>query len=647
MEKFKIKFYPAGKAIEVPKDANLLSSAISAGVYINASCGGDGVCGKCRVIVRKGKVNTQPTGMISSEEMNKNIYLACLTTVQSDLEVEVPRESTIGLEGLTPEDIHSRFKGFYSASEKIDSSLSELAKRKFVFKPQVIKKYLELEEPTITNPSSDLERLTKHLRSIPDFYPDKKGPIIPSGLVNIRQLSGLLRSSGWKITVVIGEKDDTWELLFVEPGDTAIKNYGFCFDIGTTTISGQLVDLNSEKILGTKITYNKQVVFGSDVITRIIYAGKKEGLEKLHLAVIDCIDQIIKELCQEHNISINDVTCITCAGNTTMIHLLLCIDPTFIRKEPYVATSNFMPAIRASEVGIRINHRGYLNCIPGVSSYVGGDITAGVLACGLNLLEKPSLLIDIGTNGEIVLGNREFLISCSASAGPAFEGSGLKCGMRASRGAIQKVGISKDGIVSFETIDSDAPRGICGSGYIDAIAQMLKAGLLDKDGKIKDAKYERVRNSEFGKEFVLVFKEDSGIKKDIVITEVDIDNIKRSKAAIYSAAETLLKHVDLSFDQISRIFIAGGFGTNINIESAIRIGLLPDLETKKFIFVGNTSLAGARYAIFSREARDEAGEIARKMAYFELSVDPKYMDEYMAALFFPHTDLNKFPSAKD
>jgi len=285
--------------------------------------------------------------------------------------------------------------------------------------------------------------------------------------------------------------------------------------------------------------------------------------------------------------------------------------------------------------------------VPGVSSYVGGDLTAGVLSCGLDKEEDLCILIDIGTNGEIVLGNREFLVSCSASAGPAFEGSGVTCGMRASRGAVQKVRItSQEFKVNYNTIGKVKPRGICGSGYIDMIAEMLRVGLLDKSGKIKVKENQRIRDGEGGREFVVALGGECESNFDIVITETDIENIKRAKAAIYSAAATLVKHMNIKFSQINKIFIAGGFGTYIDVKNAISIGLLPDLDTSRFIFVGNSSLAGARAILLSYQALKKANEIARKITYFELSVDPGYMDEYMAALFFPHTDLSKFPSVR-
>ena len=641
MEKFKVTFYPDNKTIEVEKGKTVLSAAISAGVYINSSCGGEGVCGRCKVAIKKGEVLTEPTGRITVDERKHGVYLACMASVISNLEVEILAESRLDMEKLSRDDLGLRLRGLYSQAEEIDFVGSGISEKIFTHSPLASKLYLELPPPNLEDKVSDLERLYRQIRRIQDI------PIMQTGIANIRRLGELLRSADWKVTVTLGKRNDTAEIIFLEAGDTSRRNFGLCFDIGTTTISGQLVDLNSKKVLGTKAAYNKQASFGGDVITRIIYAHEQDGLEKLHHAVIDTMNEMILELTQEHHIDLNDVTCVLCAGNTTMIHLLLRVDPTYIRKDPYVPTANFVPTIRAAEAGIKINPRGLLSCVPGVSSYVGGDISAGILSCGLDQEKDLSVLIDIGTNGEVVLGNREFLISAAASAGPAFEGSGVACGMRASQGAIQKVKISPETFkVSYETIGNRKPLGICGSGYIDIIAQMLIVGLLDKDGKIKSTDNKMIRRSEYSLEFIIAFKEDAQASGDIVITEADIENIKRSKAAIYAASSVLARHVGLDFSKIKKFFIAGGFGTYIDINNAVTIGLLPDLERSRFIFVGNSSLSGARLALLSYEAMKKTDEIAAKTTYFELSVEPAYMDEYMAALFFPHTDLGRFPSVK-
>lgn len=638
-------FYPDNKSVEVIKDTSILSAAISAGIYLKSSCGGDGVCGQCKVILKKGKVLSQPTGRLNPEERQRGMHLACLCEIQSDIEVDVPEESKLDFNKLSPQELELRLKGIFSEPEDVEAGVPGLKEPVFTHSPLAQKLYLELPPPNLEDKVSDLERLHRQIRRA------LNKPLMPnitsSNLANIRILSELLRDSEWKITVTIGQRTDANEILAIQPQDTSSKNFGFCFDIGTTTLSGQLVDLKTKKILGTKAAYNKQASFGSDVITRIIYAREQDGLEKLHHAVVDEMNEMIRELVAENNIDLNDVNCITCAGNTTMIHLLLRIDPTYIRREPYVPTANFIPVVKAAEAGLKINPHGILSLAPGVSSYVGGDITAGILSCGMDKEEELCMLIDIGTNGEIALGNKEFLVTCAASAGPAFEGSGVTCGMRAAKGAIQKAKINpKDFSVEFSTIGGSLPIGICGSGYIDLISEMLKTGLIDKSGKIKIELPGLVRNTESGKEFLVVEKSRSANQAEIVITEDDIENIKRAKAAIYSAAAVLVRHMGFGFHDLKKIFIAGGFGTFLDMKKAIRIGLLPDLERNRFIFVGNSSLAGARSMLLSIDAFTESEKIAQMMTYLELSVEPTYMDEYIAALFFPHTDLNRFPSLK-
>ncbi|MBN2097413.1 MAG: DUF4445 domain-containing protein [Candidatus Omnitrophica bacterium] len=635
-------FHPQATQIEVNKGRDLLSAAVAAGVHINSSCGGDGVCGRCKVIIKKGDVQSEPSGRISMLERQKGYVLACQSTVHSDVDVEVPAASRLELDKISEQDLKLlRLKGIYSEASDIDKGKRIIAKDIFAHGPLATKLYLELPAPSLTDTVSDLERLYRAIRKIKDI------PIIQTGLTNIKRLGRLFRESNWKVTVLLGKRNGTVEIVSVEPGDTSQRNFGIGLDIGTTTVSGQLVNLNTKEVLATKATYNKQATFGSDVISRIVYAAEGEGLEKLHHAVIDNINAIIEALVQELKINLNDVNAVMCAGNTTMAHLLLRVDPTFIRKEPYVSTANFVPVIRAAEAGIKINPRGLLSCVPGVSTYVGGDITAGVLACGLNRTDKMTMLIDVGTNGEIVLGNQDWLVSCAASAGPAFEGSGVKCGMRATAGAIQRVAISPGGETKVVTIGQAKPKGICGSGYIDCLAELFQKGIIDRNGKFSREKLDaRIRMGEEGQEFVLVFKQDADCDYDIVITEADIENLKRSKGAIYAASSILLKKLNLGFSDIEQFYIAGGFGTYLDIDKAVTIGLLPDLQRKKFSFVGNSSLIGSREILLSSEAKKEAEAIAKKMTYLELSVEHAYMDEYVSALFFPHTDLSKFPSVK-
>jgi len=641
MQKCKVTFIPDKVSVEVNKGETLLAAAIEAGIYINSSCGGDGVCGRCKVIIREGTVQSQPTEKISHSEKQAQYVLACLSNVSEDVVVEIPPESRIGQEHL----------GVYVQIEETTSKDSGVSDEVFSHAPLMTKLFVKLPAPDHADRISDLERLYRELRK------SRSMPILWTGLANMRRLGKLLRSSNWELTVTLGKRDETTEVVLIEPSDTSKKNFGFAFDIGTTTLVGQLIDLTTGKVLCSKITYNKQATFGADIISRIIYAQAEDGLETLHEAVANGINMIIKECVNEHGLTLNDITCCVCAGNTTMMHLLLRIDPTFIRREPYVPTVNFVHELRAAEAGIQINPRGLLACVSGVSSYVGGDIVAGVLASGMNTGDDLSLLIDIGTNGEIVLGNKDWLVCAAASAGPAFEGSGVICGMRAVKGAIQRVEISpKDYSVKYETIEDAPARGICGSGYIDILAEMLKKGVIDKSGKFNvDARTDRLREGEWGKEFVLVFasdnkpnkkKHEKGSDFDIVITEADIENLKRAKGAIFAAASLLIRHMGLDFSDLKNVFIAGGFGTSLNIEKSVMIGLLPDLAREKFRFIGNGSLNGARHVLLSDQAYESSQEIARKMTYVELSIDPRYMDEYMAGLFFPHTELDRFPSVK-
>jgi uncharacterized 2Fe-2S/4Fe-4S cluster protein (DUF4445 family) len=645
-EKFSVTFLPDNKKIEVNRGTDLLSAACACGVYIASSCGGEGVCGRCKVIIKKGEVKKELSGRISIDERKKGYALACRTTILSDVVVEVPASSRLAdLETIKEEDAKLlRLKGVYSEAVDVDKGRSLVKKGIFTHSPLATKLYLELSPPTLNDTLSDLERLYKKIRE------KRNIPIMQTGLANIKRLGRLLRESDWKVTVTLGKRNGTTEVVLIEPGDTSDRNYGVALDIGTTTVTAQVVNLNTKEVLSTKATHNKQASFGDDVISRIIYASEEGGLERLHHAVIDNINDLIRELIKTNHINLSDINAVLCAGNTTMTHLLLKIEPTFIRKEPYIPTANFVPVIRAAEAGIKVNPRGLLACVPGVSTYVGGDIVAGVVACGLERGEKLTLLIDVGTNGEIVLGNKDWLSCCSASAGPAFEGTGVTCGMRATEGAIQKVKISKENSdyrIDISTIGHKPPKGICGSGYIDLIAELLKAGIIGRNGKFKeDIKSKRVRKTEIGKEFVVVFKEDKDVDRDIVITEADIENLKRSKGAIYAATLVLLRRLNLDFEQIEHIYIAGGFGTYLDINKAITIGLLPDLPTKKFKFIGNSSLVGAREILLSYEAMMDAKRIAGKMTYLELSTEPIYMDEYTKALFFPHTDLERFPSSK-
>jgi len=641
MEEFRITFLPEHKDVYIDRGTDLLTATLKTGIHIYNSCGGEGVCGRCKVVIKKGNYITEDSGRISEKEREEGYVLACRTTPESDMEVLVPEESMLGdLEILTEEIKATRLAGFYTPVEEIEAEYYKASSKIFKHGPLSTKVFLKLPRPTIDDNSGDADRLLREIKK-----QHKEINVIQMGLSNIKKLPRLLRESDWEITATLGNRNKTTEVVLIEPGDRSTENFGVAVDIGTTTIVAYLVDLNSQKVLGSKASYNPQVDFGEDVISRIIFAQHEKGLEKLHHAVIDTVNTLIYSLIKEAEFTLDDITAVICAGNTTMTHLLLKIDPAQIRQDPYIPAVNFMPVIRASEAGIKINPRGLLMCIPCIGSYVGGDIVAGVLASGMYKIKDISLFIDLGTNGEVVLGNKEWLLTCSTSAGPCFEGGGLKSGIRAMKGAIQNISI-KDNLLKVETIGNLPPKGICGSGIVDIISELLKNKIIDRSGRIKENKICKVRDSEDAKELVLVEAKDSATLKDITIDENDIKNLIHSKGAIYTGIEVLLKEAGFNKTDIKRIFIAGGLGTALNIRSAINIGLLPDLPEKNFIFLGNTSVSGAKACLLSSEAMDQAEAIANKMTYLDLSANPSFMNNYSAALFLPHTDIELFPSVK-
>ena len=638
MSKHKVLFQPVGAKLEVKSGSSFLEAAAEAGVYINSLCGGEGVCGKCRVQVTHGeaKPTSQSIRFLSREEINTGFVLACQTEVSDDLEVWVPPEARLEEEQILttesmvcydpPQDIH------------LDDTLDIPS---LLYMPLTRKIYLPLPEPSLTDNMSDLDRIYREIRK------RIQAPYIETSLATLRGMANLLRTSKWEVTATLRPYDEHCvEILSLEPGDTCAENYGIACDIGTTTIVAQLIDLRSGATLGVEASHNQQARYGEDVISRMIFACGRGGLSPIHEAVIDSVNRLIRTLLEKHGVEASNVTALTAAGNTTMTHLFMGLEPCTIRLEPYIPTANSLPSAAAGELHLDLHPRAVVNCMPGVSAYVGGDITAGVLASGINNSPLVSALIDIGTNGEIVIGNNEWLVCCSASAGPAFEGSGTKCGMRAAKGAIQKVSINGKQ-VRLETIGGAKPRGICGSALIDVIAELFRNRIIDPNGKFpRDSTNPWVRENEGDIEFVLAEGSETETGKDVVITENDISNLIKSKGAILAAMRVLLNSVGMSFQDLERIYVAGGFGNYLDVEKAIFIGLLPDVELERVRFIGNSSLTGARMGLLSRHAFDRAHTLSRQMTYFELSVDPKFYDEFVGSLFLPHTDIDLFPTVK-
>jgi uncharacterized 2Fe-2S/4Fe-4S cluster protein (DUF4445 family) len=652
MSKYTVTFHPSERKVWVDPDENLLQTAMEAGIHINASCGGSGTCGKCKVKILKGTADSPKHPKFTQWEYDEGYRLACLTSIHSNIDVEIPIESQIDRSVLklkddravhqyllSPRDIYQLVQGW-----EVD--------------PAVFKRFVQLEPPTLKDNVSDLTRLINGLTRQHGI----EG--ISADFRVIMKLSHLLRRSDWKVTATLVLTRKGYKLINVEPGDTTHQNYSIVLDIGTTTIFGQLLNLNECVVFacpdgqcdGTTLfalaeasDYNAQISYGEDVITRIVHSQRPGGLKKLQEVVVSTINKIIQELLDMSRIDRSLISHLVIAGNTTMTQFLLGLDPKYIREDPYVPTANFIPPVRAVHLGINIGEHVHIYIFPMVASYVGGDIVAGILGSGVFQRETLTLYMDIGTNGEIVLGNKDWLASVSCSAGPAFEGAGIKFGMRATRGAIEQVNIHPR---TYEpmilTIGRAKPIGICGSGLIDTVAALLETGMIDQNGKFqRDIPIDRVRMGSDGYEYVLVRKEETQIQKDIVLTEIDIENLIRTKAAIYAGCKVLLDSVGLGFKDLGQVIIAGGFGRHLDLEKAIFIGLLPELDIEKFIFVGNGSLLGARLLSFSKDLLKETERIALMMTNLELSNHPTFMNEFIAAMFLPHTDSSAFPQVME
>ena len=625
-----VTFWPEGDRVRVPLETTLLDAAKIAGVNLASSCGGDGLCGKCRVIVRQGNVTAQPTSLLSREEIRRGYVLGCQTKVTGDVEVEIPPESRAEAAQILIDVDAQRFRALHPMAGEIEVHPAPLTR----------KLYLKLPRPSLDDSLSDKSRLFREIRR------QRPAPIMQLGLKVLRSLPKLLREADWKVTVTLGWRGGTLEVLQVEPGNAPGRNLGVAVDVGTSTVVAHLLDLDTNERIDAEAVYNSQRAWGEEVTRRIIHAGTTGGLDELQSAVVGNINGLIAAMVQRNKVALSNITAVVCAGNTTMTHLLLGLDPSAIRKTPYIPVSTATSPFRAIEVGIQINPRGLLYTVPCVGGWVGGDVTAGIYAVGLRRSEKVQMLIDIGTNGEIAIGNRDWMITCSASAGPAFEGSGVRHGMKAIHGAIERVEISSEGAVHYQTVGNGRPRGICGSGLIDLVAELYKVGFIDRSGHLVAGANERIRERDGMLEFVLVPASRLETGKDIVVTQADLANLLSAKAAIYAGAEVLARAIGLDFREIERVYIAGGFGNYLDREKAIAIGLIPDLPVDKIRFVGNTSILGADLGLLSETTWQELHTIAESVTYYDLINYPNYYDEFLAARFIPHTDLSRFKSVQ-
>jgi len=633
-----ILFLPHNKKIAVNDGERLIRAALEAGVHINASCGGEGVCGKCRVIVEDGTVEGGMSERLSEADKEKGYRLACLSRVKSDLVVRVPVESTIDAKVLNLQTTARK-------TARIKHINFDELKEKGLFVPPVEKRYVELPEPTAQDNLPDVTRLVSYLKLNHDEHR------LEVDLSVVRKISSVMREDDFKVTATLARPvRDTGKtrIINVQPGDKTDRNYAIAMDIGTTTVYGEVIDLKTGGILSQYGEFNGQISYGEDVISRIVYAEKSGGLKRLSDVVVKTINTILKRIIKKAGIDPDEISTITLAGNTTMTQLLLKIDPRHIRRAPYVPAATLYPPFRAADLGMELGDHVTALLYPAVSSYVGGDIVAGVMGSGMDQTDELFLYMDIGTNAEIVIGNKDWLACAACSAGPAFEGGGIKLGMRATEGAIEDFSIDPITLEPMNiTIGSVRPKGICGSGLIIAVATMFEMGIIDNLGKFnRSLNTDRIRETDGIYEYVLAWADETQIDRDVVLTEPDIENLIRAKGAMYSGCMTLLEEVGLSIQDIDRIILAGGFGSYVDLEKAMTIGLLPETDPEKVTFIGNGSLMGARMSSLTNRIRKDVVEVTKKMTNFELSETPSYMDNYVAALFLPHTDMDQFPKLK-
>ena len=605
------------KRSHVAAGESLLAAARAAGVRLHSECGGDGLCGKCKVIVRRGSVSHPATPLLSTEEVARNCVLACRALVEGEVEVEVPGDAE-------------------SASIVTDSAAAH--EPEAPTDPLVDVVELQLAAPTIDDPRADLDRLTAGVRAATGAEHVRVGYGV------MRGMHDSLRAADWHVAAVVAEADEAVEVIRIDAADGNRANHAVAVDVGTTTVAAALLDLRTGRTIATEAAYNPQAGCGEDYIRRIIYAEEHDAFGEMQRLIVGAINELIASLAGTAGIDVHDVRAAACCGNTVMIHFLLGLPARSIRREPYVPVATAIPPLRAADVGVQINPEGLLYCLPGVAAYVGSDITAGVVAAGLDETRDVCLFIDVGTNGEVMLGNREWMVCCSASAGPAFEGGGVACGMRAERGAIEHVRISGGGEVSIETIGGAPARGICGTGLIDALAQMRRAGIIDRAGRLQpEHPAGRVRRSTDGREFVLSGTgQAANAGSDVVITQADIDNLVRSKAAVCAAVDSLLGSVGSPLTGIKRVILAGGFGSSLDPANAVELGLLPPVPPEIVTFAGNTALAGTRQALLSKAFHRRIRDVSRRMTYIDLMTDPRYMESFQAACFIPHTNAERY-----
>lgn len=606
----RVLFNPISRELFAEKGDTLLDRMREEGVHIEAICGGKGFCGKCKVILEKGKVkkkSTIPDKLLSEAELENGYHLACMVSLIEDCVFTIPAESRIedpkiliSTELEIPELKPAVTK--YRLSQKTKSSNSlMLSVRKL-----------------------DLEGYTGTIPRISDDVYEK------------------ISKLGEDVTVSVTKTNGFPEIINAEAGDTKDKNYGIAIDVGTTTLVAILVDLNTGTIIGRNSAMNSQITYGEDLVTRTAIARNQEGLRKLQKTVVDSLNEVILGLLEAAGINPSEVNDITVGGNTVMNHLFAGLESGYL-EIANVEVSRDAIILKAKEVGLAVNPESYVYCLPNVSRFLGGDAVGDVIASGMHMSDEMSLMVDMGTNGEIVFGNEDWLFSCSCASGPAFEGEGVRHGMRAAVGGIDHVTIDPDTKKAQVSVLGDAPaKGICGSGLIDLIAEVFKTGIMDFSGKfVAGTSY--VREGKWGLEYLVVPAEKTSLGRDIVLTQADLDYVIDSKAAACGAITVLMKKLRIGIEDTKNIYLAGAFGTFTNLESATGMGIFPEFPNGEYHPLGNGSLSGAYATLLSTDKRKEAAEVAKRMVYVDLLVDLEFIEEYSKALYIPG-DKAYFPT---
>ena len=618
---------------------NLLDVARKTNVAIDAPCGGNASCGKCKVKLVDGELDSPKTRHISDEEYGNGWRLACVSKIMGDVAVEVPDIASAYRSRMKVADLSSKEEIAIFENAKNDLEAAGLALTNSM---EILE--ISMEVPSLDDTMPDNERLVRAIKK-------------QTGATSVRlpyqvltKMARVFRDSHFEVRCVARTSSAGDIFVYdVYPKDAEVVIGGLAIDIGTTTVSALLINMLTGEIIGKASAGNGQIRYGADVINRIIESMKPGGSKKLQEAIIEeTINPLIEQMSRASGFLPEHIYRMAVAANTTMNHLMAGMEGDPIRMEPYIPTFYKTNSLFASDIGIHINRDAHIIIAPNIGSYVGGDITAGTLVSMLWNRPEFSLFIDLGTNGELVFGNSDFMMSCACSAGPAFEGGDISCGMRATDGAIEACTIDKKTMdPSYSVIgkEGEKPIGLCGSGIIDVIAELFRTGIINPKGKfVREGK--RVRHDEYGMgSYVLAFEEEAGSVKDVEINEVDIDNFIRAKGAIFSAIRTMLASIDFEVEMIDDVYVAGGIGSGINMENAVRIGMFPDIPIEKFHYIGNSSLAGAYTMLLSRDAERKCYDLASNMTYLELSTVPSYMDEFVACCFIPHTDTSLFPSS--